>query len=757
VRKRLILGLVPVLLAGVATFASPFTAMAATGVVEKGTTTYTVNAAKQEIDVRVVLSITENTPSNASYYYFVDTTYNWVEIQAVGIRATSNAGAVKFSVFKTDKYYRELKIVFPRALYHQTRVVTVTYTIPAKPGAAGGYRAGKAYAELCAMGNGIDSGSVNVVVPDDFDVTFFSGTDLTQSSDAKGLKTFSSGTVSQPDQFWSCLEAEDPAHLTSKKVTAGDQTFNVQAWPEDAGWATTVAKDVANYSAKLEALTGLSMPGGTIAIQEAGDSQMGEYVGSYSPTTKTAAIVEGTDQATIAHELSHIWFNKAMFADIWTNEGLAGYSEKVAGDGNYKICTDPGDAPGGATLAAWKFLDVNSTADDQSIVDWQYAASCFLITKLAAAVGPTNFKTIIVAASNGEIAYAGAAPIEKSPLSTPVTAKAFLDLIDERGMVPSGVKDLDQVQKLFSQYGIISGSQLTERSAARLTYHTLADAAGKWALPYAVRSPMASWDFTTAGRAMDVANQILVLRDQVQKTASGFNLDGTDVQKQFQNARTQADLDKVLTLARAEADAASKIVEATDLNNGSHSFFQTVGLIGSDPASMIAQATDALKAGKPDEASSAAQNAIDTINSAGDQGMIRFAVLLALLLGLVALVFYTTGRRRRKGALAMAAGGMFVTPFPPTATDTSAWYGAPGAPGGAAAPPPPPPATSVGFVPPPPPAPPAWAPVAPPAWPPVTPPAPPAWPPVTPPAPPAAPPAEPSRADAPPPTDPKAW
>ena len=87
--------------------------------------------------------------------------------------------------------------------------MTVTYAIPAGPGAPGGYRAGKAYAEFCAVGNGVDSGALNVVVPDGFDVVFDGGTDLSLSGDAKGLQTFTSGTVSAPYNFWTCLEATD--------------------------------------------------------------------------------------------------------------------------------------------------------------------------------------------------------------------------------------------------------------------------------------------------------------------------------------------------------------------------------------------------------------------------------------------------------------------------------------------------------------------------------------------------------------------
>lgn len=61
-RRRLAIGLVPVLLAGMATLAAPLPALAAAEVVETGSTTYVVNTAKAEIDVTIHVSIKNNKP-----------------------------------------------------------------------------------------------------------------------------------------------------------------------------------------------------------------------------------------------------------------------------------------------------------------------------------------------------------------------------------------------------------------------------------------------------------------------------------------------------------------------------------------------------------------------------------------------------------------------------------------------------------------------------------------------------------------------
>jgi hypothetical protein len=698
VRRRPIFGLVPVLVAGVAVLASPPPALAAPpqimGIVaETGTTTYVVNAAKSEIDVTVQLSIKNNTPPTVEMVpcgwstcpqttnYYSSITDVAVPIQAGAVKATSNAGKVKQSLVKTTPYERDIQLTYPKLYYRRTRVVTVTYAIPAAPHAPGGYRALKAYAALCAFGNGVDSGAVNVVVPDGFLVAFTSGTNLSKSGDAKGLQTYGSGTVAAPYTFWTCLEATNPANLTSTTVTGGDQVFNIRAWPEDTAWASSIGADVQSDVQKLEDLTGLHMPAGTITLREAGNLELGGYGGSYDSTTKTAAVIEGANDAMVAQELSWILYDP-IFEDIWMKMGFADYSEKVAGAGNYTPCTEPGSYPRtfSPDLTTWRLLDINSTTVDRSIAQWQYAASCYLITELADTMGQASFKAILGAAARGEIAYLGATPPElASGGARPISAKTLLDLIDERGMVPAGVTDLDQAQKIFASYGAITADELGARSQARSNYHQLLDTAGLWKMPLAVRSPMASWNFPTAQTAMATVTQILTLRDQAGKNLPGLILDGTALQTQFETAQTQSDLAAVLTLAKNEADAAAKVAQARQLNDGSHSLLQTIGLIGTDLSAPLAQANTALKNAKPADASVSAQKVIDAINGSSDQGLIRAAALIGLPLALLLLVLFVRSRRRHAVALLVPAGGPLdaaVVPSPP-GVEAMVWDSAP--------------------------------------------------------------------------------
>jgi hypothetical protein len=618
----------------------------------------------------------------------------WVPTQATNIKASSNAGSVKQSVFTTNAYGRELKLTFPKLFYGKTRTVTATYSIPAGPRAPGGYRALKAYAKLCADSSGIDSGAINVVVPDGLVVSVTDGTAMSLVSDKNGLQTYGSGSVAK-NGFYSCVEATNPAALTSAPVTAGDQQFNVQSWPEDTTWALAIQDDLTNDVPKLEALTGLQMPGGTIAITEAATSQLGEYAGVYNGDTRTATLTEDTKNSTVAHELSHIWFNKALFTSTWASEGLAGYSEKVAGSGNYTPCTDPGTYPGtgSVNIRYWTYLDVNSTKDDEAAAAWEYAASCYLVTKLADAVGPDNFKAVMVAAIKGQPAYAGGDPSDMAA-GTPhaLADEDFLDLIDELGMIPAGVTDAEQAQKLFQAYGLLATSDTAGRTVARAAYHTLLTTAGKWGLPLAVQTSMGGWKFTDAEAAMDTAAKILALRDQISKTLPSFNQAGSALEKQFESAATPADLDAVLKVAQAEADAAKVVSQAKQLKEGSLNPLQTIGLIGTDLSGPMAQADTDLTQAKSAEATSSAQKVIDAINGATVQGVLRIAAVLVLILLLLGLALFVRRRMRRRGApvLTSADGTILPPGWMPNWTDPSITTSAPDVADVAAAPTPPP-------------------------------------------------------------------
>ena len=661
--RRLALLFAPLAIASTLLMASPGQALAANGMTETGTTTYEVVPGQSQIKVTVTISVANHKPSDAVYFYYWDQTSIAVEKEAGTVSVTSNAGKVSQKVIKSDTYYRYLQLDYPRVLYGQTRVVTATYTIPAAPKSPGGFRALSAYASLCAAGNGEDTGSLSIVLPAGFELFVDSGADLTRSTDKSGKLVYSTGTQGAPYKLWTCVDAENSGKLMSSQVTASKQPFTLQSWPEDKAWSDEMKADLAKDVPALEKLTGLTMPGSKVTIIEAGDEQLGDYSGSFNADTNISYIPETIDKATVAHELSHLWFNKKTLKDKWMSEGLAGYSEQAAGAGNFTACAAPGTYPGTGdpNLMDWKILTGQPTKADQQIVDYEYKASCYIFSNLAGKMGADNFKDVLVAAAADTMAYQGGKKDERlDGAGLPLTSRQMLDLIDEIGMVPAGVEDLDVAGDMLMTYGIFDGSELDARSTARSNYHTLLTSAKTWEMPLAVREPMATWDFANATSVMSTIQQIFKVRDQIQTTVKGLTLDGTQIEKDFEAAETEADLQAVLALAKKEAGAAGVVARAITTHDASRSFLQSVGLMGVDVDTKLKAAQTDLAAVKPDTATAEAQSVIDTIDKAGDQGTLRvgmavggFLVVLLLLVALIVLL----RRRGRKAALATAPAG----------------------------------------------------------------------------------------------------
>ncbi len=691
-------GLIPMLLAGVVLVATPTQVLAASGLTHTAVTTYEVLPAQNVIHVTVVISLHNSKPPTScgpycTTQYFWNTTEIAIETKAGAVSSTSNAGKVRQKVTESGTYYRFVEFTYPNVYYGQTRVVTVTYNIPAAPDTASRFRAVQAYAYLCAIGHGFDGGSVAVVLPDNFKTDSSVSALFPKSSTSGGKTRLSTGNLTEAYKFYGCLDAADASKYSSTSLTVGAQQFQIQAWPEDADWTEKITGKITEVAPNLEDLTGLKMPSGTVSIRESGDTQIGGYAGAYNPLTKTVSLGETATRSTIAHELSHIWFNYTLFDAMWMDEGFAGYSQTAAGIGNFDACREPGAYPGAGSpdLTVWVYLDVESTTTDENVAQYQYEASCYIVTNLAEAMGADNFKSVLQAGVNGEIAYVGAGTAEKKPTAgTALTARELLDLVDERGMIPGGVADLDQAQKLMDRYGVFSDSSLLDsRAEARETYHELATSAGTWKLPYALRSPMASWDFPSAQTAMASLQEIVDLRDKIYDDVPNFSLDGGAVQTQFEGAQTQADLDALLALMKKEADAGAKVGEAA---TKSANPIEMIGLLGADLNSSLNRAKAALQNAKPDEAAAAAQSAVDTVNGSLMAGLLRLVGLMAAAAGAAFLI--RRQRRQTAAALATSAAGDAATVTVDAATAAGSATPAAGAATSeaAAVPPTPPPA-----------------------------------------------------------------
>ena len=442
------------------------------------------------------------------------------------------------------------------------------------------------------------------------------------------------------------------APLPVVTLTAGGQTFDIQPRTGDKAWLAAVQASLTTEVPALEDLTGLTAPGGTIAVAEVDDGLNNHGI-SYDAASHTLDIPQSAAPGVVANALARIWFNSTLFSDRWVNEGLATFGEQVAGAGNYVPCSEMPAYPGSGdpNLAAWATLNADSTIADQNLADWQVDASCAFVAEVAKTMGPANFSNVLVAAAARRSAYGAGS--QAAAGASPVTVRQLLDLIDEVGMVPAAAADPDMAQKLLGGLGVIDQATLTSRSEARAAYHALITTAGSWSIAPAIREPMQSWDFASAEAAMTTAGEVLDVRGSVEKTIPSYSPNGSTVQKDFETAATQDDLDALLAVMQKMLDASGTIAHATKLHDGSRSLLQTIGLIGTDLDTPMKHAMADLQAVEPDKAQSDAQTVSDEIDGASGVGLLRAAVAAGLLglilIAAVWLLLIVRRRRRHRG------------------------------------------------------------------------------------------------------------
>lgn len=648
----------------------------AAGLRESGKTTYEFIPDQGKIKVTVELTI-ENRQADTKEsrictrwvydfwlgwtldYYTCSSTTSWytnatsleIEREARNVVATTSGGKASTTTIRTLGRFKSEKITFPKTWYGQKRKVTVTYDIPGgKPRSEQSIRAGKAYADFCIGGNGDDAGTVTAIVPGGFKLDLL-GDPLT-STTSNGKTILTSGSLTEPELFQACIEATNDAAYNAKTISAGGQEVRVLAWPEDPEWAQEAQEVVARSLPELESLIGVPPPGrGAIIVREVTDQGLGEYVGTYDPDTRSASVSEHLDASTIAHELAHVWFNDGLFNERWLSEGYASYAEKAAGRASSTACTMPGTYPGTGqpNLKKWKWLGPRSSATDRKVVTYLYDAACWIATSTAGRIGDSGLRAVFASAVGHRIAYQGAGPGETEGWG-PLTWRTWLDLVDEN--TPSGTSGPSAAQELLVKYGIADDeAALAARSTARSQYSALKTAADGWAMPYAVRKPMADWDFDAATTAMASARTQLATRDELTEVAQAAHLDH-QVRLVFEQARTIAELEAVSQRAARLLTVGAELDRAEQAAAAPRDPLTTLGLaFGPEPAT-VAQAGIAHLADGDDVAASASAAVTERLLAdAFTGGIVRFAGALGALVLLVVsalLVRRSRARSRRR-------------------------------------------------------------------------------------------------------------
>ncbi len=536
-------------------------------------------------------------------------------------------------------------------------------------------RIGTSFVSFPVWAFAIDStpgGTVSVVFPKGFNVSLDAGDLQGPRTEADGTIVYQSGKLSAPLRFYAFFVADRPGAyaetMRSATIGTGRAAIAVRAWPDDPDWAKRVGGLFERGLPAIAAATGLPWTRTSpLVVQEAVSRTTGGYAGLFDPKAGRVEVAYYADAFVILHEAAHAWFNGALLADRWANEGFASYyaldAAKRLGE---KATAEPlTDALKKARvpLNAWGAVGKEPSATE----DYGYAASVQLAQAIAQRAGADGLKSVWAAAAAGEAAYR---PIEADtvgtgthPVGPPEHAAAapdwrgLLDLLEER----TG-KTYDD---LWRTWVVRDGEAtlLDERSAARREYLAVVAAARDWRLPAAVRDALRSWQFDDAVALLDEARGVLDERHRVEAAAAaaGLQLPST-MELAFEANGGFATASRA---AQAELAAIDHVVAAETARIGNPDPVAALGLLGTSPDVQLAAAKSAFAAGDLKAAAETAVAASGVWAGAADVGRNRLLTLIgAAVLVLLALMFLVSRirqRRRRQVAAAADAGGVLAS------------------------------------------------------------------------------------------------
>ena len=618
-------------------------------------------------------SYTPNSDQGLAYYssftFAIPAEADAVSASSGGQRLATTLGAVKDN-------FREIEVTFAQNLFYQESYsFRVTFKLSDKGGAPNrDLRVGPsivafpvlAYGSLGEPGSG-----VQVVLPAGFRASV-QGSAMGRTTSQAGEVVLSADNLPDPFGFYAYLAADRPGifgeHHLQTTIDGRTASIWVRSWEDDPDWGTRMSDLISRGLPALQGLIGLGYPvTGTLTVEEAAPTLLGDYSGTYTQVTGTILARYDADAYIGLHEAAHIWFNETLFDERWINEGFAElYGVQAA--------TEIG-AQGDAISLTDDLLQARIPLNDWGApgiqdLDTQYfayAASYQVAGLILARADLAGLRTVWKGVADGEMSY-----LPAHPSGTPETGvdlhvarwQQLLDLLDER----TGTS----VDDIWNEW-IVDASQrplMDDRAGARSEYATLVTLAGDWNLPTDLRTEMSSWKFTDAEAEMRVASDVLAARSQIAARAGDLGLTPPRaVRNAFEGG-------EAMVAARQEATSELQVLggmaSAADRLRRDPNLFEVIGLLGSNPDAALTSARAAFEADRLDAAAAATAEAVATRQGAESAGQLRAGVAGGglLVLGGGAVVGLRV-RRRRRVAAALAERATPV-PIDPPSPDAAA-------------------------------------------------------------------------------------
>ncbi len=658
-------------------------AAAATGrLLTAAVASYTLDPSAGVVRVSVAVTLKNDKPSDATYFYFWRDLSWGVHPDATNIRVRDAAGNLRVTPRPGDGFIDAEFRLRRDLLYRQSSQLTISWDLAGgAPRSDSTIRAGEAFAafDLWAWG---DAGSSSVIahLPRGFEAKTF-GSEVATTSGPEGV-TLTADAIADPVEFWAAVTAVRERSYASQDLTLpGDIAIRVRGWPEDEVWRITVSSTLRRGLPELQDLVGLPWPiSQRVDVTEVYAPLLEGYSGIFYTDLQRIEISEQLDDLTIVHEGSHAWFNDDLFSERWITEGLADtYAAAVLvrlGEARQSPDVPRPDDDGRVDLLSWTFPG-RVTDETEARELYGYNASWYIVNELFEEVGPERLRSIFRAAHDDTIAYVGVGAPESVPGAD--DWRRFLDLLEEVG----GSSRAETLVREFV-VDLSADRELDARTVARAAYSRLLETGAGWLPPIYVRAPMGSWSFDRATGRIEEATAILDLRDEIQVLAGGLGLepDGT-----FETAYDSAEsgFQQAEATGQEHLDALEVLTRAHDAVAVPPDVVAWIGLLGVTPGAAYDEAAAAFETGDLDRVHVVATVALALIDDAPRIGLARLAlagiVIGAAVLILIALVLRRRSRRVPAGqpppAEPAAEGGPYATlaadsPAPPPGADGAA-------------------------------------------------------------------------------------
>lgn len=614
-------------------------------------TTYQLLPGQGRVHVQIDATATSHEPESDAGNVVTGLTFS-VQPGIANLVVTSGGTRLAASITQRTDEFTDVELTFGRALHFEDSYrYLVSYDLVDPGGAAGrDIRIGRSVVAFPAWAFGsstVPGGSVRVDVPAGYHVSV-EGTQMASSGGGDQPTTLRTERLPDPFAFFAYVSADRPGAFTETplSVSLGDRraTIDVRAWEDDPAWGSRMQDLLRDGLPALHDLIGLDYTlTGSLAVEEAATSRLGEYAGIFNDIADTITVRYDADAYVALHEAAHIWFNEKLFPERWIGEAFAEFYAVQAGQQigatGETFELDDATLEHRIPLNSWGDVGV----EDLAVEDYAYAATYHLATLIGGRTDLAGLRAVWKAASDDELSYLPIHPGVAPGVSIAVTQKGWqrlLDLLEERTR--------KSYTDLWDEWVVADADRplLAERTAARSAYAAAIRRAADWELPQRIRYDLGSWNFDAATEEITAADNILLQRDQIATAARRLDLmPPPTLESAFEGG---GGLPAAADEANAELTTLDDISDAGALLAAEPSTLESIGLLGEEPQQDLDAARTAFEAGDLGASDQAAARLTTVRSGAQDAGRQRVVIVGGGLLGLDALAMAGVSLRRRR-------------------------------------------------------------------------------------------------------------